>query len=299
MVTVRSAGLALLNPGIHTLVLIMDVNPTEATETAPVCYRHPARATRLSCTTCDKPICIDCAQQGPVGQKCPDCAKQTGRARVINARQVRGAGGLPPVVLTLLVVTVAAYLGQQAIPGFQDSLLQSNRGIRQGEWWRLLTAAFLHGSVMHLGFNMYALYLFGPNMERRMGSMPFATLYVASALAGGAAFLIIGPANGAALGASGAVFGLFGAWIGASFRVRNTPAGAAQFRSLAVLLGINLLLPFILPNVAWQAHLGGLAAGLLIVTAWMRLPQDAQIVLRRALVGLAVAGAALAAAFLA
>jgi membrane associated rhomboid family serine protease len=114
---------------------------------------------------------------------------------------------------------------------------------------------------------MWALYAFGPQLERQVGGAPFAALYVSSALAGGALFYLLGGA-GAAVGASGAIFGLFGAWLAASYRGRHTLAGAAGLRQLLVLLAINLALPLVFPAIAWQAHLGGLAAGVAITTLW-------------------------------
>jgi len=254
---------------------------------APVCYRHKDRTTFLSCSQCGKPICADCSHDAAVGQRCPECTRSAGRTRVINAREAQRT--TTPVVTTLIVISVVAYLLQLRSPSARFDFAQVNDLVRQGEWWRLITAAFLHGSVMHIGFNMYALYLFGPSLERRFGSIPFLTLYLASALAGGAAFLYTG--DGAAVGASGAIFGLFGAWMGASYRVRKTPAGAAQFRNLLVLLSINLALPFLAPglNIAWQAHVGGLVAGVLVIFAWLNMASGRKAELQRTLLAAAVA----------
>jgi membrane associated rhomboid family serine protease len=248
----------------------MDTEPREPAEVgaAPVCYRHPDRQTFLACSTCGRPICSECSFDAAVGQRCPECARPQGRARVVNVGQQRTR---TPVVTGIIAVTVVAYLIQRSSPSIVLDYAQYNPLVLEGEWWRMLTAAHLHGGFMHIGFNMYALYLFGPSLERRMGSIPFLAMYVASALAGGIAYLYLGGDN-LAVGASGAIFGLFGAWIGASFKSRHTPAGAAQFRSLMVLLGINLALPLFVPNVAWQAHVGGLLAGLVIIQAWLRLP---------------------------
>lgn len=235
----------------------------------PVCYRHPDRETGLSCTECGKPICTDCSYDAAVGQKCAECARPIGRNRVITARTMRRN---TPVVTVILAVTIVAYFAQSAVPGFEFDLIQSNAAIRNGEWWRLVSAALLHGGIMHIGFNMYALWIFGPSLERQLGGAPFAALYVASAMAGGTAYLVFGEPNGFALGASGAIFGLFGAWLAAAYRSRHTPAGDAQFRQLLGLLALNLLLPLIIPRIAWQAHVGGLVAGGLIMLLWLRIP---------------------------
>jgi len=247
----------------------VDTPETTPRDFTPVCYRHPDRETGLSCTECGKPICTDCSHDAAVGQKCAECAKPIGRNRVITARTMRQN---TPVVTVILAATVLAYFAQSSVAGFERDFIQSNADIRAGELWRLLSAAFLHGGLMHIAFNMYALWIFGPTLERQLGSAPFGALYGASALAGGTAYLLFGEPNGFALGASGAIFGLFGAWFAASYRSRHTPAGNAQFRQLLGLLALNLLLPFMIPNIAWQAHVGGLIAGGAIMLAWLRVP---------------------------
>ncbi len=123
-------------------------------------------------------------------------------------------------------------------------------------------------------------------------------MYLATALAGAAAYLVAGQ-TGVAVGASGAIFGLFGAWIGATYRQRHTPAGRALFQRLAILLAINLALPLFVSRIAWEAHVGGLVAGLLIVAAWQRLPgRDARSTNLRTASALAVGAAAVLIAFL-
>ena len=186
------------------------------------------------------------------------------------------ADRMPPVTMAILGISVALFAAMY----FSDEIgqriglaaAQFNGAIEQGQWWRALTAAFLHSDFMHIAFNMYALYLFGPRLEREIGSAPFAAMYAAAAFAGGAAYYLIVP-GGVALGASGAIFGLFGVWLAASYRRRHSALGQASLRQLLTLLGINLVLGF-LPGlgIAWQAHLGGLVAGLIIGALW-GLPQ--------------------------
>ena len=183
----------------------------------------------------------------------------------------------PPVTMGLLAVTIGVYL-VGVIPELGDRLLitfaQLNPLVAAGEWWRMLTAAFLHGSLVHVGFNMYALYLFGPELERRVGSAPFAAMYAACALAGGAAYFLADP-NGQAVGASGAIFGLFGSWLAASYRGRHTTLGRESLRQLLTLLAINAVIGFIPGfNIAWQAHLGGLIAGVVITMVWTTKPMQ-------------------------
>ena len=264
--------------------------------TVTTCYRHPDRATGLSCSTCGRPICVECSRDSPVGQKCPECAAPTGRHKVINARQQFNRP--TPVTQAVLFINIGIFLVGYLNVDLIGQFGQINQLVLNGEWYRMLTAAFLHANIMHIGFNMYALYLFGPQIERQMGGLPFAAMYLSAALAGSAAYLVSGAGN-VAVGASGAIFGLFGAWIGASYSQRRTPAGRALFQRLAILLAVNLSLPLLMGGIAWEAHVGGLVAGLLIVTAWQRLPgRDARATNLRTLSALAVGAAALLIALL-
>lgn len=267
-------------------------------ETAlPSCYRHPDRETRLSCSTCERPICVECMHTGSVGQKCPECAAPVGRNRVITAQDMRRAAHRSsPFSHAVIAVCLGLFAAGLLVPGLGRELqlhgAQINALVAEGEWWRLLTATLLHASIMHVGFNMWALWIFGPALEREVGTVPFATLYIASALAGGAFFFAQAPGS-VAVGASGAIFGLFGAWLAASFRNRHTLQGQANLRTLLTLLAINLAIS-LMPGIAWQAHLGGLVAGFLIMLAWMPLDGHRRAALLRSLAGAAVGLLALA-----
>ncbi len=193
--------------------------------------------------------------------------------------------------MTIIVAAVVVFLAQRGNQTIDFDFGMFNPLVRLGEWWRAITSAFLHVSFLHIGFNMYALYLFGPPLERRVGSAAFSGLYLASALAGSAAFLFFGSDQALAMGASGAVFGLFGAVLMATWPVRHTALGGAQFNQLLVLLAINLALPLFLPSIAWQAHVGGMVAGMLIVAVWQRIPQGPQKKLQQTAVAYAVAAA--------
>ena len=244
--------------------------------TPPSCYRHPGRETRLSCSNCGKPICVDCTIDTPVGQKCPECAAPTGRHRVVTAQTIRrSARWAAPVTFTILAINVAIFIVGEVDPAvgrrfFLDGAQQADL-IRNGEWWRAVTSMFLHASFAHVGFNMWALYLFGPALERRYGSVPFSALYLAAGLGGSALYHLLGRAN-PAVGASGAIFGLMGALIVTLYDQRHTRVGRAIFSQLLLLLAINLALPLVIPNVAWEAHVGGLVAGGAVAFAWARLP---------------------------
>lgn len=240
-----------------------------------VCYRHPDRPTRLSCSNCGRPICVDCTIDTPVGQKCPECAAPTGRHRVVTAQAIRRPSRTAPVTFVILAINVAVFLVGELDPEigrrfFLEGAQQADL-VRNGEWWRAITSMFLHASLAHVAFNMWALYLFGPALERRYGSIPFAALYLASGLGGSALYQLLGRPN-PAVGASGAIFGLMGALIVTLYDQRHTPVGRAIFSQLLLLLAINLALPFVIQNIAWEAHVGGLMAGGAVAFAWARLP---------------------------
>lgn len=247
------------------------------------CYRHPDRATSLRCSRCERPICPFCSHDSPVGQRCPECSRGGGAARVVTARSL-SSNRASPAVVAIIALSAAVYLIQRQNPQFYEDFSHWTVAVEAGEWWRIITAAFLHSrdSVLHIVFNMYALYLFGPALERQLGAVSFLGLYLTSAAAGGALFQFL--SEGAAVGASGAIFGLFGATLVGILPLRGTPGGAAHLRRLLVLLGINLALPLFASNIAWQAHIGGLAAGMAVMALWQRLPQGANVRLLRALV---------------
>lgn len=264
------------------------------------CYRHPDRPTRLACSTCGRPICVECSRDAAVGQKCPDCAAPEGRHKVITATSMRTmARRTAPITYALIAINALLFFIGQIDPDLRVRIFQEGAQqhtvVANGEWWRLFSAMFLHLDLVHVGFNMWALFVFGPAVERRFGSVSFAALYLACGLGGGALYHLVGRPE-AAIGASGAIFGLFGALLAATYRQRHTPAGRAVFTQLVLLLGLNLVLPLVVPNVAWEAHVGGLVAGVAIAAAWDHLPvQGPGASWRRVSVALAVAVVALGA----
>lgn len=242
--------------------------------TMPVCYRHPDRPTYLSCSECGRPICPDCSHDAPVGQKCPECVRAAGQQRVVNARSMTQGPSFQtsPVVFSLIGINVAIFLIGLTSATTELEMLQNyaawGPAIEAGEWWRGLTAAFLHGGTMHILFNMYFLYIFGPRLERQVGSVAFSGIYLASAAGGSLATYLFGPVNTLSVGASGALFGLFGAWLYAAYRQRGSAAGSAMFNQLGAILLINMALPLFIRNIDWRAHLGGLATGIVVAFLW-------------------------------
>lgn len=239
----------------------------------PVCPRHPNVVSYVRCQRCGRPACPQCQRPAPVGIHCVDCVAQAGR-QARSARTVAGArmqqGSV--VTWTLLGLCVAAFLAQSVVPGFfRSTAFLPVLGAVQP--WRFLTTAFLHGSLMHLAFNMYALYLVGPTLESVLGRWRYLAMYLLSALGGSVAVLLFAsPVSQvwvtATVGASGAVFGLFGAL---AFTLRRLNRHNGQ---ILVLIAINLALGFVVPNVSWQAHLGGLATGSLLAFAYLYAPAN-------------------------
>jgi membrane associated rhomboid family serine protease len=148
---------------------------------------------------------------------------------------------------------------------------QINAAVAAGEWWRIYTVVLLHGSITHILFNMWALWVLGPQIERGVGTGPFISLYLASAAVGGSFAYYLGSPGDVGVGASGAIFGLFGIWLSWALHRRGTMQGRAILGQLGFLLLINAAIPFIFRNVSWQAHLGGLIAGFVIGEIWSRI----------------------------
>ncbi len=211
--------------------------------------------------------------------------------RTVPTRTTRSRGSTgAPATFTFLISAVVIFFLTGMGSMNSDLLLtlaQDNVAVAAGEWWRLFTPVLVHASFSHLLFNMWALWALGPQIERGVGSLPFVGLYLASAGVGGAVAYHIGGFQ-FAVGASGAIFGLFGVWLSWAFHRRGTAGGRAMLSQLGFLLLINAALPFLIPNIAWEAHLGGLIAGVLIGEVWrlIRGPNAEQM---RALAAFAVA----------
>lgn len=242
------------------------------TTAAPVCYRHPDRHTLLKCSRCGRPICAACSIDASVGQRCPECVRTEGTQRVVPTGRARSRS-TTPATFTFIALAVGFFvLGM--VPGMKITLLetfaQANWLVAEGEWWRIFTPVLLHDGLMHIGFNMWALWVLGPQIERGVGSWPFVGAYLASAAVGGAFVYVFGGPQDIAVGASGAIFGLFGIWLNWAVRRRNTAQGRMLLRQIGFLLLLNAALPLLIPNIAWEAHLGGLIAGFVIGELWSR-----------------------------
>jgi membrane associated rhomboid family serine protease len=241
------------------------------------CYRHPDRETGLSCSDCGRPICADCATFAPVGIRCPDHAGvRSGPATRLKPRPVRRAPGLAlasetaPVTYALIAINVVIYL----VTVVQGNGLSNPGGslylrwllfgpfVAHGGWYRLITSMFLHGFLLHIVFNMVALYFIGVPVEQYLGRARYIGLYFVSGLAGAAGALLQAPLV-PTVGASGAIFGILGAMLIIEWQITGRLAGQAM-----TWIVINLVISFSFSGISWGGHLGGLIGGILITLAY-------------------------------
>jgi membrane associated rhomboid family serine protease len=237
------------------------------------CYRHPDRETGVSCSECGRGICPDCMTFSPVGIRCPDHSGQAkGAARVVRNVQRRSSSRPGIVTTTLIVINVGIYLLELAqgapISGSSGSIYNwgvlNATEVAQGDWYRLLSAAFLHYGPVHLGLNMLALWWIGRPLEDYLGPVRYLLLYLVSGLAGSAGALVVTP-NADTVGASGAIFGLLGAAIVLERQGAYVLGGSAM-----TLLIVNVAFTFAVPGISIGGHLGGLAGGALCILALSR-----------------------------
>jgi membrane associated rhomboid family serine protease len=265
-----------------------------------VCYRHPGRETNVSCSNCGRPICPDCMTVTPVGMRCPECARQRTQVRGVPSGLRAGAA---PATYALIAINVIAFIVELAGGGagsFQgggrvihDAGL-NGPAVADGEWWRIVTSAFLHAGPLHLALNMFALFILGTLLEPGIGTPRFIATYVVSLLAGAFGALLLDP-HETTVGASGAIFGLMsGAFVVA--RHRGIEGLASQIGFYVIL---NLAFTFGVPGISVGGHLGGLVggglAGLLIAFAERRARQPVPL---EAIGMLAIAAASVAGALL-
>jgi membrane associated rhomboid family serine protease len=265
------------------------------------CYRHPDRETGIRCTRCDRPICPECMVSASVGFQCPNCVAESHQHSPQPRTVAGGRVSRDPFLVTkiLIALNIAVFvwvraagdrvvgdLGLTAWCGHDFSGQQVCAGVASGEWYRVLTSAFLHQEVAHIAFNMLSLWWIGAPLERLLGRSRYLALYLVSAIGGSAAVLLIQP-HAMTLGASGAIFGLFGATAVFMRRLRY------DMRPILILLGLNLFFSFTWPNVSWQGHMGGLVTGTLIAIGIAYAPRE-----RRNLVQWGTCAAVLAASLI-
>ncbi|MGW5667554.1 rhomboid family intramembrane serine protease [Micromonospora sp. NPDC003776] len=256
--------------------------------TAPVCYRHPDRATYVRCTRCDRPICPECMREASVGHQCPECVNE-GRRTVRPARTAFGGGAagrqgyvtktlIALNVLVMLLSIASARSGTAVAGGGLGGLMGGSTpltewgavlglarfpdntvgGVADGQWYRLVTAMFVHYGVVHLLLNMWALWVLGRTLEAVLGPLRFLALYLIAGLGGNVAAYVFTAPNRFTAGASTAIFGLFAAIFVIMRRLGRDTS------SIVPILVINLIFTFTVPGISIAGHLGGLVAGALM-----------------------------------
>jgi membrane associated rhomboid family serine protease len=272
---------------------------SESPVTAPVCYRHPAKETYVRCTRCDRPICPDCMNAASVGHQCPECVAEGRRtqrsARTAFGGSVAGRAGVATRVLIsinviVMIVSIAAG-GMTAVAGggWGGLLGQSTpltdwgsvigyatygpgdptlHGVAAGEWYRLVTAMFLHYGVLHLLLNMYALWILGRELEGVLGRLRFVGLYLLAGLGGNVAAYLFSATNSATAGASTAVFGLMAATFVILKRLNLSVA------PILPVIVINIIFTFTIANISVAGHLGGLIIGAIVAAILAYAPRD-------------------------
>ncbi|MEO7587686.1 MAG: rhomboid family intramembrane serine protease [Arachnia sp.] len=269
----------------------------------PVCYRHPGVPTRILCQRCNRPIGPECMNDSAVGFQCPECVSQGvretrqaelpyGGTRSQDPRRTTFAliginvavwvavlltGGAFGKVFNLLAITPAGYCG----PTADNRIMLINEaqcattglpwvdGVASGAWWQVLTSAFTHAEVLHIAFNMFALWILGPQLERLLGRARFLALYLVSALAASAFVMLFSAPYVSTMGASGAIFGMLGAFL----LVARKHGG--NVRQILILLGANIAITVVGSGyISWQGHFGGLIGGLAVTAALIHLPKE-------------------------
>ena len=230
---------------------------------APDCPRHPGVRSVDYCKRCNRPMCVDCLIPTEVRSICVDCTSSK-RGWVRQASRAAQMGA-PVVTYAMMAICILMYLATWVFPSLKSSLALVPLFLMSRPW-PILTGAFLHGGLLHILFNMLSLYWVGRAIEPVLGWWRFLTVYLVSALGGSAfilAWCLIQPSElfVGTVGASGAVFGLFGA----VFVLQRL--GGADTTPILTLLGINLVYGFLASGISWQAHIGGAVAG--VAATWV------------------------------
>ena len=292
----------------------MSTPAPQSETTSEYCYRHPDRQSFIHCQRCGRTICPQCQTQAAVGVQCPECVRE-GRQQVAASRpgvlsRLTGSGSTPILTYGLIALCVLIYVAQWVSAGALTNAWTLNPSLIASQPWRLITAVFLHSTtfIPHLLFNMYALFIFGPALERFLGRARYLALYLVGAVGGSLGVVLLyqlavvtGNASSkwlggllapsSALGASGAIFALMGALL-----VLRKAMGL-QLTQILIVVGVNVAFGFIAPGIAWEAHLGGLGVGAAIAGVYLvtRRPEQRT----RQIVSVVGIGAALAVILLA
>ncbi|GAB3312651.1 rhomboid family intramembrane serine protease [Epidermidibacterium keratini] len=246
---------------------------------AASCYRHQDRQTGLRCQRCNRPACHECLNEAPVGYQCNDCVRE-GRASVRQPSRAKSMAAryrsVGPITAGLIAINVLMYVvtavDARSISNNQFSeiffqLAMWPPAVEAGQWWRLVTAGFLHFGLIHLGVNMLSLWIIGRDLEVALGRVRYLAVYLLAGIGGSLAVLWFGGANSLLAGASGSVFGLLGA-LGVVLVITRQP-----LNGLIAVLALNAIIS-LTPGISLLAHLGGLITGVLVALAvlpWNRI----------------------------
>ncbi|MEU3763733.1 rhomboid family intramembrane serine protease [Amycolatopsis keratiniphila] len=264
-------------------------NPQYQQAAMPGCWWHPNRPTGLSCSRCERPACPDCLREAAVGFQCTDCVQAGRQQDRVQQKQYRDAGygsrtlaGAQPartavVTPVLLALNVLIFFITVAQSGslannnfselFQYGQLWNPATLAGDEWWRILTSGFLQYGLLHIASNAFSLWFVGRPLETALGRVPFTVLYFVSLLGGSVANLVFSDLDAVpVVGASGAIFGLIGAYTVIVIKLRLNPTW------LLVILGLNVFITFQVPGISILGHAGGFVAGLLTTFALLYAP---------------------------
>ena len=232
-------------------------------------------------------------REASVGYQCPECVRE-GAAQVRQPRTSFGGqltSGNALVTMALIAINVVFFVVARATDGIQGEFVRrtalftdidlpraSLEGVAQGSYWQLVTSTFLHVDFLHIAFNMIGLWIFGSFLESQLGRWRYLALYLLTGLAGSVTIYLLFDGPGYSLGASGSVFGLFGAALVILLRQRR------DVTQLLVLLALNLAITFTVPDVSWQAHIGGLVSGLAMGAGFAYAPRQHRTLVAAAMV---------------
>lgn len=247
--------------------------PSPPAPTIEVCYRHPNVPTRVHCTRCDRPICPDCMIPAPVGHQCPECVEEARRDfRRGPGRALRGGVSATKALLVAIAIPFVIEVvlgGPQALfrPSAEvlfDLGAMQPLAVADGQFWRLFTAMFLHVGLLHIALNAYFFWLFGRVVESVYGRTWMLLIYLVGGFLASVASYTFGPIGALAVGASGAIAAVFGAFIAYNYRRRHIGSNAANLRMALTVIVLNAVIAIGLPSIDWRAHVGGLVAGFVL-----------------------------------
>lgn len=271
----------------------------------PVCYRHPDWESHIRCQRCSRPICPDCMRDAAVGFQCPACIAEGAKTTRSAQSAYGGKRSGNPATTTIALIGINVFVWVLVlVTGWHESRLVSrlalvpkgvcesradtgfyntgsegvcNRlnagdgrwvpGIADGSYWELLSSMFLHVEIWHIAVNMLSLWILGPQLESVLGRVRFLALYLVSGLAGSTLGYWAQDEHTLGLGASGAIFGLLGALLVIVHKI------GGELRQIFTLLALNAVVTVVVPNVSWQAHLGGFLGGVAVTALLVYAPR--------------------------